>query len=328
MLSPDDVVRAGLVHTADKYFWGLIASTLVLFVGAIGEYWEPLEKLHTHDVNTRTQVRTPRKWVIRSQTEWKRLAVLFVVLGIAGEGIFEYLGAKAESAVRNFDNGVAVAAGNAAHDARVDADKAKGDATDAHDLAKSAADIAAAAEGKATTASDKSDRETAKREELGSKIEERSLTEPQQKAIGAACAAMYRYGGSKRIEVRSYGMDKEGADLVKDISDALNSAQLYTSLNTGDIQTGILDTGVLIFGPPEDAAFTSCLGKALTDIGKLTEVSVNGESHMGGAKSSGTVTMSGTTKLTGSSTVIPSGFRPAGSQVDILVGRRPTKIKK
>src|ERR1017187_114183 len=152
MLSPDDVVRAGLVHKADKYFWGLIWSTFVLFIGAIGEYWEPLERLPTHDVNTRTRTRTPRKWTIRSQTEWKRFAVIFVVLGIAGEGFFEYFGAIAETAVRNFDNGIAVRAEKDASDADASAIEAAAKAKQAEDSAGAADKLAGTAQNKADAA--------------------------------------------------------------------------------------------------------------------------------------------------------------------------------
>jgi hypothetical protein len=81
------------------------------------EEWNPFKRLPTHSVNLRTRIRSARVWVKRCKKAYKHLAVLLVIAGIAGEGIFEYLGARAETAVRNFDNGIAVAAQNEATDA-------------------------------------------------------------------------------------------------------------------------------------------------------------------------------------------------------------------
>lgn len=124
MISASDAARAALTAKADRWFWVLIGSTIVLFVGAIMEEVHPLDRLHTHDVNTRTQVRTPISWVIRAQRAYARLAVIFVVVGIGGEGFAECFGAKAESAVRNFDNQTAITAGVAAKGAVEDFQKA------------------------------------------------------------------------------------------------------------------------------------------------------------------------------------------------------------
>ncbi len=119
----------------------------------------PLNRLHTHNVNTRTRVRTPRIWVIRSQTAYARLAVVFVIGGIAGEGFCEFFGAKAETAVRNFDNGIAVKAEgeaveakNAAHDAGVFSIIAQNAAGDAQIKADAANRLSGSALNQSNTA--------------------------------------------------------------------------------------------------------------------------------------------------------------------------------
>jgi hypothetical protein len=124
MISPEDAARALLVSKADRWFWGLIGSTIVLLVGVVMEEWEPLERFHTHNVNTRTRTRTPRTLVIRSQWAWKKLGVGLVILGIAGEGFCEFFGAKAETAVRNFDNGMTLKAQEEAGNAETSANGA------------------------------------------------------------------------------------------------------------------------------------------------------------------------------------------------------------
>jgi hypothetical protein len=313
-----DSVRISLESTSDKWFIRLLVSTGVVAIGCvleIGETWTDLRRWIRLRRGLPVAEENPTSWHVPAGA----IGLMLVIFGVIGEGIFEAYVSTSDTALRLHDEQIVAETRKQAAEtyeraagAMREAESAKLDAEDAKIRAKGA--------------NDKSDQETAKREELGAKIAEREITDKQQKDIGAACANLDTYGSKKRILVRSYGMDKEGADLATDIGKSLNSANLFTQINTGDIQTGVLDTGVLVFGPPEDEAFTSCLAKALVDIGKLTEVSVNGESHMG-SKTSGTVKFFGTTKFMGGSTVVSGGFRAPGSQIDVLVGRRPPKIK-
>lgn len=112
--STDELARSALIHTADMYFWCLIWSTVILFAGAIMEEFNPFKYLPAHTVNFRTRLRSPRRWVLRLRKWYKHLAVWMVIGGIGGEGIFEYLVAHAESAVRELDNRVTLSARTAA----------------------------------------------------------------------------------------------------------------------------------------------------------------------------------------------------------------------
>jgi hypothetical protein len=76
VISSDDAARALLVAKADKWFWGLIWSTVILLVGCLMEEIHPLNRLHTHNVNTRTRMRTPRTWVIRGQWLYTKTSVI------------------------------------------------------------------------------------------------------------------------------------------------------------------------------------------------------------------------------------------------------------
>jgi len=101
--SAGESARALLIRRADIYFWWLIASTVVLFVGAIMEEANPFEWLKKSSINIGGGVRASQRWR-RSTISYKHLAVIMVVIGIGGEGAFEYLVAHAESAVRELDN--------------------------------------------------------------------------------------------------------------------------------------------------------------------------------------------------------------------------------
>jgi hypothetical protein len=102
-LLASDPVRDALISKSDLFFWGLVSSTAILFVGVMMEEFHPLDRLPTHDVNIRTKVRNPRKWIIRSKFLYAKLALLVVVGGLAGEGIFEYLASRAETEIRQHD---------------------------------------------------------------------------------------------------------------------------------------------------------------------------------------------------------------------------------
>jgi hypothetical protein len=115
MVLPEESVRAGLIKTADLYFWWLVGSTIVLLVGAVGEYFNPFEWLRKNNLKVGRSVRPSHRWV-RSIFISEQLAIWMVIGGIAGEGVFEYLGARAESAVREFDSNMSIAARKEATD--------------------------------------------------------------------------------------------------------------------------------------------------------------------------------------------------------------------
>src|ERR1019366_9309007 len=114
----EESARADLIKTADLYFWWLIGSTIVLFIGAIGEYFNPFKLLIKSTLSIGGNVRPSRRWA-RSMAISEHLAIAMVIGGIGGEGIFEYLAARAESAVREFDSKVSIAAGNRAAEAEL-----------------------------------------------------------------------------------------------------------------------------------------------------------------------------------------------------------------
>jgi hypothetical protein len=64
---------------------------------------DPFRRVDGHLLDASTGTLRRRPWVFNVRKAYKSLAILFVVGGIAGEGVFEYLGAKGETAVREFD---------------------------------------------------------------------------------------------------------------------------------------------------------------------------------------------------------------------------------
>lgn len=257
MISPDDVARAVLVAKADKWFWGLIGFTLILLVGAIMEELHPLNRLHTHSVNTRTRTRTPRIWVIRSQKAYEIAAVVLVIGGIAGEGFCEFFGAKAEDAVRNFDNEIAIKAGVAAKDAL-------GDATDAQDAASDAQDSSDKADKHAGEAAKKAALAGKEADKLGNEISmvqyfSTSRAVHDQKSLKAQ---LEPFSGKPAI-FRSYKNDGDGYITCGELVFVAQSAGMVTTNQCGEWPfpdgTTLADgtvwptTGLFVSGPSDDS---------------------------------------------------------------------------
>lgn len=105
-----EVIRSCLVARGDFWFDWLITSTVVLFIGAIVEYWlehehkSPFVWLRTNPRGLRfkSHIRGSRRFV-KFERRCKSLAMALVVLGIGGEGVFEVLSSRSETALRDFD---------------------------------------------------------------------------------------------------------------------------------------------------------------------------------------------------------------------------------
>lgn len=105
-----EVTRSCLVANGDVWFDWLVTATAVLFVGAIAEYWlehehrSPFVWLRTRPsgLKLKPHIRGSQRF-IKLERRCKFIALIMVVAGIGGEGIFEILSAKAETAVREFD---------------------------------------------------------------------------------------------------------------------------------------------------------------------------------------------------------------------------------
>jgi hypothetical protein len=152
-------------------------------------------------------------WVIRSQAWWKKVAIFLIIAGIAGEGVCEFLGAKAETAVRNFDETVAGDAAKNADRARCSADKADAAARDAQKRVEAVRKRAAAID--------------------------LSLSMTQYRMIGrgvydhdSLTKQLMPFKG-QTIVFRSYANDSDGYFLCEEILSAAQSAKMVTDDHCG-----------------------------------------------------------------------------------------------
>lgn len=98
-----EIIRVWLEHKADVWFIWLLIATVALFVGILlderAERILPTRYLITNDGSVLEDERRGRL-----QNGLRTLGFWFAVASIIGEGLFEFLGARAESTVRQFAN--------------------------------------------------------------------------------------------------------------------------------------------------------------------------------------------------------------------------------
>jgi hypothetical protein len=157
---------------------------------------------------------------------YELFAVMLVIAGIGGEGIFEYLGAKAETAVRNFDRETAVTAEKEAGGAELDAANARKETerirNDTQRL-KTDADVA---------------RKDAETERLARvKIEERlAWRRINPKQFGQFVAALKPFAGASVFVDISGNGDLETKTFGDDILKLLADAHWNTSVSRTNIR--------------------------------------------------------------------------------------------
>jgi hypothetical protein len=253
---------------------------------------------------------------------------LFITFGVSAELWYEHRTNVLEAQLQT-ENGLLIAtlnekASSADARAKLLENSTQQLRTDEEMARKSVAD----ANRKAGEANSTAEREKLERQQLAVLVSPRTLSVEQQNKIGAACKGSYATSPNNRIRVESYGLDGEGAALAQEIVGALTSGSLYSSVAIGaTVQSGQFDTGVLISSPPEAIDFANCLATAFTKIGRLAEVKVNGERHLGGARMGGNATMGGNASMGGGGNPMrPAGPLPPGSPIEIMVGIRSVAV--
>jgi hypothetical protein len=95
--SLDESIKSNLEKVRDWYFWLLVISTVVVFVGVVleeAEGWMSYLK-SVLPLQPITEYRLTKKLAT--------LGWIFICAGVMGEGVFEVLVAKADSAIHSFD---------------------------------------------------------------------------------------------------------------------------------------------------------------------------------------------------------------------------------
>jgi hypothetical protein len=252
----DKSIQNEFQHFRDSFFRGLLACTLVVFLGVVleeAESWFPIARPRL-DLSRGIFIPSP---LIPWRRKLARLGWILIVIGVLGEGIFEEAASEADAALQEFSNTL------------ISTTQQSSDwATDA---AATANQRAAEADERASVNEKEAQQLKSENLQLEAIIGPRSLTLDQQKQIADACG---RFGGHGVLVV-SYGMDGEAAALGGQIISTLQSAHIVVADGRGSITvSGGFDIGVHVRGPEAAHELISVLGDALFRIGKL-KVAVN-----------------------------------------------------
>jgi hypothetical protein len=286
-----------LEKSLDSWEFWLTVATLLVVVGLVLEYW--------HEVRELLKAR-PVKWKSVRQI----IGAIFVTVGVAGELSVQYKASTVETKLRAASHAVESILNASAESAKSTAAGFQGQIADAE---------ARAAEARAMAAA-----EQLERIKLEAIVTPRSLSLGQQRLIKAALS---RFSGHPAVIVSSYGLDLEGAALGVQLISVIGSATGTAPVDrtAGPIVAGGFETGVQIRGPKSEQEFMSALASALTSIGKLKEVAVNGPSVRPGTTITAGVSMAPGTAITGAREIVPA-YVPAVGPVSIMVGIKPLPV--
>lgn len=246
---PVDTVRLSLISTSDKWFFWLVVSSIVVGIGVCLEGPEAtiaLKRWYSHWRNREVPPENARSLAIPASY----VGLLLVILGVAGEGIFESLSSNAETALRAHDEQVladtiseAGAAKDSANTAAADAktageqsSQARASASNARTLATGARreagslkqEITDAKQQAADAVSRLAEAENkladATQRELAAEVEVNRLKTPRSLVdTDKLVAALKPFSGTEYV--LNVFLDDEAVQFTKDVAGALDAAR-------------------------------------------------------------------------------------------------------
>src|ERR1017187_170454 len=97
-----EMERAHLQRAVDAYFNWLLLCTAMVGLGVLFEAVELLN-LGKYRINLEAGLPQIAWWKMRLGHKIERIGLVLVLLGVAGEGVFEFLGSEAEGTLRKFN---------------------------------------------------------------------------------------------------------------------------------------------------------------------------------------------------------------------------------
>lgn len=97
-----DLIRQALQTKSDRWFFWLVVSSLVVGVGVLFEAWEAtvaLKRWYRHWKGRPVEPENEKSFAI----PLSYLGLFIVIIGVGGEGVFEFLSANVETALRSHD---------------------------------------------------------------------------------------------------------------------------------------------------------------------------------------------------------------------------------
>jgi hypothetical protein len=153
------------------------------------------------------------------------------------------------------------------------------------------------------------------------------LTAPRRLTLDQQLEIRKQLNGfsGRRVAVRSYGLDGEGAALGTQTIYVLHAAGIYPiNQLASSIVSGGFESGIQIHGPPDEQDLVRALYAALHSTGKL-DVTANGPALNGLAGIGGSAGIGGRAAFGGGSNG-PAGPTPVGTPVEITIGIKPIQV--
>ncbi len=329
-----DPVRNSLEASSAFWFDLVLIAGAIVAVGCVLEAPETLHSIREWRRDRREGRPEGKDWRVPASA----IGLLFVILGVGAETIFEAVVSQKETELRQHDSNLLSAAERDAANATREAGRANESAKGAKESADSASQLSVRAgenaEKAAVRARDASriareaniaeTREKTRRELIEKLFSPRDLSIDKRELIGKTCSNLYRYGSKKRIFVASGANDAEAAGLAMDLTDALARGRLYSNSDLGGTFSTGLKTGIAIRSPLEDLPYANCLAVQLRDVGRLKGVEVNPGSE---ATNGGSVMMGSSIGFSGPTAAIPLGKPlPPGAPISIFIGAKPREV--
>jgi hypothetical protein len=300
----DESVRSDFQTLRDSYFnWLLICTAIV----AIGVLFEEVESFSFGKMQLDISARRTR---VRFVKRIAKIGWFLILIGVVGEGVFEGLVSKADGLIQTLNNTLLSSASDRASNAEIIARAFESQIADAERDAETAKTQAAASE--------------LARVRLEATVSPRSFSLEQQRLI---IAAISKFSGHPAVIVSSYGLDGEAAAFGIQLISVIHAATGVAPVDrrAGQIVAGGFETGVKIRGPNSEQEFMSALKNALTSIGRMKEVDVNGPLIITGAAITSGVSLAAGTTLVGGREIVPARV-PASGQVLIMIGVKPLPV--
>jgi len=257
--SLDEIVRKDLEAFRAVFFWSLVAATVAVVVGVILE--EAQEWMPTVEKILRLDPIVEYHWA----KKLVKLGWILIVLGVAGEGIFEVYVSRADSILGTFDNILLTEARKESADAVLGAATANIQVAEARQRA-------AEFEREAAQLRKDAEAERLERTKLEALVAPRSLTLDQQLKIADACR---KFKGHAAL-VMSYATDAEAAGLASQIIAAIRAAGASVADDVGTVMpVGGFEIGVHVRSPDKEREFASAIADALSSIGHLDVAPAN-----------------------------------------------------
>jgi hypothetical protein len=270
-----DMVRQSLAGKSDKWFHWLVVSSVVVGVGVFLEAPEATIVLKRWWALRRGKEVIPeneKSWAIPASY----LGLLLVVVGVAGEGIFEFLASNADTKIRQYDEQILTDATLKAGSAKDSSEAAAVAAGHAEDASGKAADTSAKATASASSAlslaagarkeADSFEKDIVSAKQQAARAEEkladRSLTDQQQKVISDG---LNKFPGQE-YKVVAYWDSQESLGIANRIHQSLQMAH-WTYLpppSTGVALMGGI-VGIQVWHHPDAAETTKEAAKLLVD---------------------------------------------------------------